>query len=73
MHLLRAQLLHNYFQQGENIGVKDNGVFLWHKVSSSVSMGRRTEPYATSSHLKLPKHRYTRNTCTSNSCKTQLI
>lgn len=59
MHLLEAQLLHNYFQQGENIGVKHSSVFFWHKVSFSVSMGGRTEPHAISSHLKLPKPRYT--------------
>lgn len=45
MHLLWAQLLHNYFKQGENIGVKHNRVFLWLKVSFYVSMGGRTESY----------------------------
>lgn len=59
MHLLWAQLLHNYFQEGENIGIIHNIIFLWHEVSFSLNVGERTEPYAISSHLKLPKHRCT--------------
>lgn len=62
------------FEKEKTLGVKHNNAFLRHKIPFSVSMGGRTEPHAISSHLKLPKQRYTqRETHSSNSCKTQLI